>query len=59
MNDRIHKLNSLVNRIIDGSVTIDSVTKFDDLLKAFPNDPRLHRVYAEKRKVAKRRRRCI
>jgi len=47
MNDRIHKLNSLVNRIIDGSVTIDSVTKFDDLLKAFPNDPRLHRVYAD------------
>jgi len=47
MNDRIHKLNSLVNLIIDGSVTIDSVTKFDDLLKAFPNDPRLHRVYAD------------
>ena len=47
MNDRIHKRNSLVNRIIDGSVTIDSVTKFEDLLKAFPNDPGLHRVYAD------------
>jgi hypothetical protein len=47
MNDRIHKRNSLVNRIIDGSVTIDSVTKFEDLLKVFPNDPRLHRVYGD------------
>lgn len=47
MNDRIHKRNSLVNRIIDGSVTIDSVTKFEDLFKVFPNDPRLHRVYAD------------
>ena len=47
MNDRIDKQNSLVNRIIDGSVTIDSVTKFEDLLKVFPNDPGLHRVYAD------------
>jgi len=47
MNDRTDKQNSLVNRIIDGSVKIDSVTKFEDLLKAFPNDPGLHRVYAD------------
>lgn len=47
MNDRIDKQDSLVNRIIDGSVTIDSVTKFEDLLKVFPNDPRLHRVYGD------------
>jgi len=47
MNDRIHKRNSLVNRIIDGSVTVDSVTKFEDLLKAFPNDPGLHRIYGD------------
>ncbi|MBW2246063.1 MAG: PilZ domain-containing protein [Deltaproteobacteria bacterium] len=47
MNDRIHKRNSLVNRIIDGSVTIDSVTKFEDLLKAFPDDPGLHRIYGD------------
>ena len=47
MSDRIDKQDSLVNRIIDGSVSIDSVTKFEDLLKVFPNDPRLHRVYAD------------
>jgi len=47
MNDRIDKQNSLVGRIIDGSVTIDSVTKFEDLLKVFPNEPGLHRVYAD------------
>ena len=47
MNDRIDKRKSLVSRIIDGSVTIDSVTKFEDLLKVFPNDPELHRAYAD------------
>ena len=47
MNDRIDKRNSLVSRIKDGSVTIDSVKKFEDLLKVLPNDPGLHRVYAD------------
>ncbi len=47
MNHRIDKRDRMVNRIIDGSVTIDSVTKFEDLLKVFQNDPELHRVYAD------------
>jgi len=47
MNNRIDNQNSLVGRIINGSVTIDSITKFEDLLKVFPNDPRLHRAYAD------------
>ncbi len=47
MTDRIDKRNSLVSRIKDGSVTIDSVKKFEDLLKVLPNDPGLHRVYAD------------
>jgi len=47
MNDRIDKRNSLVSRIKDGSATIDSVKKLEDLLKVFPNDPGLHRVYAD------------
>jgi len=48
MNDRIDRHGSVVNRIIDGSITIDSVEEFEDLLKAFPNDPRLHRVFADR-----------
>jgi len=47
MNDRTIKRNSIVNRIIDGSVTIDSVKDFEKLLKAFPNDPWLHRFFAD------------
>ena len=48
MNNRIDRQDSVVNRIIDGSITIDSVEEFQDLLKAFPNDPRLHRVFADR-----------
>jgi hypothetical protein len=48
MMDRIDRQDSVVNRIIDGSITIDSVEEFEDLLKAFPNDPRLRRVFADR-----------
>ncbi|MBW2605109.1 MAG: PilZ domain-containing protein [Deltaproteobacteria bacterium] len=48
MNDRIDRQDSVVNRIIDGAITIDSVEEFEDLLKAFPNEPRLHRVFADR-----------
>lgn len=48
MIDRMDRRDSVVNRIIDGSITIDSVEEFEDLLKAFPNDPRLHRVFADR-----------
>ncbi len=47
MNDRAKKRNSIVSRIIDGSVTIDSVKDFKNLLKAFPDDPWLHRFFAD------------
>ena len=47
MNDRTTKRNSIVSRIIDGSVTIDSVKDFENLLKAFPKDPWLHRFFAD------------
>ena len=47
MNDRAKKRNSIVNRITDGSVTIDSVKDFKNLLKAFPDDPWLHRFFAD------------
>ncbi|MBW2406321.1 MAG: hypothetical protein JRF17_03045 [Deltaproteobacteria bacterium] len=48
MIDRIKRQDSVVNRIIDGSITIDSVEEFEDLLKAFPKDPRLRRVFADR-----------
>ncbi len=48
MSDWIDKQYSVVNRIIDGSITIDSIQEFENLIKAFPNDPRLHRVFADR-----------
>jgi hypothetical protein len=47
MNDQTDKQSSIVSRIIDGSVTIDSVAEFNKLLKAFPNDPWLHKFFAD------------
>jgi CRP-like cAMP-binding protein len=46
MNDKTDK-RTIVSRIIDGSVSIDSVSELKNLLKAFPNDPWLHRFYAD------------
>ena len=47
MNDQTDKQSSIVSRIIDGSVTIYSIAEFNNLLKAFPNDPWLHRFFAD------------
>jgi hypothetical protein len=47
MNDSTDIRDSVANRIIDGSITIDSLTEFENLLKIFPNNPRLHRVFAD------------
>lgn len=47
MNDQIDKQSGIVSRIIDGSVTIDSIAEIETLLKAFPNNPWIHRVFAD------------
>ncbi len=48
MREWIDKQHSVVNRIIDGSITIDSIEEFENLIKAFPNDARLHRIFADR-----------
>ena len=47
MNDQMDKQTSIVSRVIDGSIIIDSVADFENLLKAFPNNPWLHKVVAD------------
>jgi len=37
---------SIVRNIIDGSITIDSISEFESILKIFPNNPALQSVYA-------------
>ena len=39
--------SSIVNQIIDGSITIDSIGEFQSMLKIFPGKPPLHRALAE------------
>ena len=47
MNDQTNKQSSIVNCIKDGSVTIDSVAEFNNILKVFPNDPWVHKFHAD------------
>ncbi len=47
MSHHLETHSSIVKRIIDGSLTIDSVGEFENLLKVFPNDPGLHRALAD------------
>jgi CRP-like cAMP-binding protein len=47
MNDQIDKQRGIVSRIIDGSVTIDSIAEIETLLNAFPNNPWIHRIFAD------------
>jgi CRP-like cAMP-binding protein len=47
MNNQISKHISIARHIVDGSLTIDSVKEFRSILRIFPNDPALHRVYGD------------
>jgi CRP-like cAMP-binding protein len=47
MKNQPDKKSRIANRIIDGSITVDSVADFNNLLKTFPNDPWLHKFYAD------------
>jgi len=38
---------SIMQRIIDGTLAIDSVDEFREILKIYPDDPLLHRKYAD------------
>jgi hypothetical protein len=46
MNEKTGK-QTIVNRVIDGSISIDSAAEFKKLLKAFPNNPWLHKFFAD------------
>ena len=47
MKGQLSKQISIAKHIIDGSITIDSVKEFQGMLQIFPNDPALHRAYAD------------
>jgi CRP-like cAMP-binding protein len=39
--------SSIVNQIIDGTITIDSIGEFQSMLKIFPGNPHLHRALSD------------
>lgn len=47
MTDPNQEISSIVNQIIDGSITIDSIGEFQSMLKIFPGNPHLHRALAD------------
>jgi len=47
MKGQLSKQISIARNIIDGSITIGSVKEFQGMLQLFPNDPALHRAYAD------------
>lgn len=47
MNEATHLQSRIVNQIINGSITIDSIGEFESMLKIFPDNPYLHRALAD------------
>jgi CRP-like cAMP-binding protein len=47
LSDKLEGQHSIAKRIVDGSVTIDSVEEFEKMLKISPNDPSLHRAFGD------------
>jgi hypothetical protein len=47
MKNQISKHISIARHIVDGSLTIESVKEFKSILRIFPTDAALHRVYAD------------
>lgn len=47
MNDRIDKQTRIESQIIEGSTNIDSVPEFEKLLKTFPDNPWIHKIFAD------------
>jgi CRP-like cAMP-binding protein len=47
MRSNINQHISIAKHIVDGSITIDSIEEFKSILRIFPHDPALHRVFAD------------
>lgn len=47
MNEQINEQRSIARHIIDGSITINSVSEFEKMIKIFPSDPALYNAFAD------------
>jgi len=46
-NEKLISQISIAAQIVDGSIKIDSIDEFENILKLFPDDAELHRVYSD------------
>ncbi len=47
MSDTIHKRDNIIYRFVDGSIKINSINDFEEILAVFPKNPALYRAYAD------------
>ena len=47
MKHNISQHISIAKQIVDGAITLQSTEEFKSILRIFPNDPALHRVFAD------------
>ncbi len=47
MNSYVETQSSIVKRIVEGSVTLDSVEDFKNIIEIFPDDPGVYRAYGD------------
>ena len=47
MQDQLNRHRSIAKHIIDGTITIDSVSEFRSMLQVFPENPALHAAFAD------------
>lgn len=47
METELNRQRSIARHIIDGSITIDSVSEFESMLKIFPNNPALYSAFGD------------
>ena len=47
MRSSMNQHISIAKHIVDGSIALDSIDEFKSILRIFPNDPALHRVFAD------------
>lgn len=47
VEDRLSKYKSIARQVLDGKITIDSVSEFKTLLQILPDNPGLHAIFAD------------
>jgi Cyclic nucleotide-binding domain./PilZ domain. len=47
LNNQVERQSHIINRFLDGSITIDSIGEFEKMLDIFPKNPAFHKAFAD------------